>query len=435
MSAEYSALTLRSVLPRCLYSDEDLEEDYRKWWHHAHQETMDLTVTTVVPKMFFMAACAAIAQVLSFCAFRISATCSDEGVATYPSWMLLSVLPFLAARMVGEWACIKRFLRTYVQMALRAGTVPFKVMGISSICSIWLSFYLVFSATNFIDFTTDSAFTAMTMASRSCPGQQISKIWDQTIEQSIFGKFGSILDISWVALGVWLISFVQTIYPLILYYGRGEKPGGPSVANEWYPYLSWAKELRGGHNDLNENKVEGRVPYSALSEAAGLATVQGLAVPLADTILADAFGNSEALYTLDTQIVSRLVLSFIGENCVQINIQTSIFAINAHLLKKKLTSGQMKALLSIFLGIATTLLKLIEVRAYFTCMKVRSITDDWACLGYGGHKRAIRIIKLACVIMILSLLYAAMKLTGAFLCKDSMMNITGCVVLPGSSGS
>merc|ERR1712050_326231 len=137
---------------------------------------------------------------------------------------------------------------------------------------------------------------------------------------------------------------------------------------------------------------------------------------------------------MSQQLVIRIILSYILENCLQINLQITLLAMQRCVMTVWPTQSTMQAQawLSIGLSIVTSSLKLLEAKAFFsfaatiTDMSESYMTaDDKAALR--RFNRNVAVVRVACVVLALSLVYGVCKILAAFLCEHSMWNITGCV--------
>merc|ERR1711972_1247500 len=93
---------------------------------------------------------------------------------------------------------------------------------------------------------------------------------------------------------------------------------------------------------------------------------------------------------------------------------------------------QAQAWLSIGLSIVTSSLKLLEAKAFFNF--AATINDMSESYMTAENKAALRrfnrnvaVVRVACVILALSLVYGVCKIVAAFRCEHSVWNVTGCV--------
>jgi len=280
------------------------------------------------------------------------ATCND-GSASYPKYILLLTIPVALWRGWTEWTCLKLYLPKYVKDVKRqlGDTAPFKIMGANASFSLWICTYLGFSCLNFSDISTDSVFAALTWKSYECPRQQLGTIWQVTMRQSMFGasSVSALSHLPYLVFGAWVVSLIQTIYPVI--HMMGTKAGDVKWKTVW-----------------SRDEVFNIHVFGVLAEASAMASVQNMSAIEVQNVIARSrphtVGRNGAV-ALSQQMRNRVLLSYNAENVLQLNIQVSIFSMNAYIFKRQLNAIQIGALLSIILGILSSLAKLAEAQAFF----------------------------------------------------------------------
>lgn len=240
------------------------------------------------------------------------------------------------------------------------------------------------------------------------------------MEQSIFSPWSGTFDhLPWIVICSWCLSFTQMVYPVVVMAGKRSQ------------------------DKMRWKTIWGREPYSAdvfctLAEASSMASVQSLTIGFTQRSI-DSNASMGVpvehhlpyISELACQMRNRVVLSYNLENVIQTNIQVSVFAINAYIAGKKLIGSQIAALISIVLGILSSLAKLSEAQAFFGLLQdvnvQQLLADDYPDSdSIRALKRDVLCVRIGCVTLVLGLLYATAKLVAAFVCEDSMFNLTGC---------
>jgi hypothetical protein len=373
-----------------------------------------------------------IMQAAFFVLVELNAACpEDDDAPTYPWWIWSVSVPCLLLRNYVEWRALGHFLPCYVKNVRKAGLKPFTVLGVGVPFLVWAAAYVPYSNLNFFDVGTDSLFTVVVIKSEECPGNGMAEVWRSTIQQSIFGGLGvQRVALSSVVTAVWLISFLQMIYPLIQTLGRG------CCRDEQLGQVGLDIGLLSCAPMCNAEK------FADLSEAAGLATVRSVSITSTHASSCKGPGVLENQFTVVDyaagvvrQLLLRFLFTYILENALQLNVQTTVFAIQRSLTKGAITPSQKQTLVSIGITIVLTFLKLAEVKSCFDFTRL----VDGALAGYAPpagtegatllrqYRRRKWGIAAASFVLVLALAYATCKLVAAFVCEGSMFNITGCV--------
>jgi hypothetical protein len=375
-------------------------------------------------------------------------TCPPDGVyPTYDNRVFILALPVIAFRSYVEWRALKRYLPTYVNIvrsSSRRDFFPFKALGKPTNFYVWFAFYGMCTNLNIADVSTDSLQAATAMKATECPGndpeKNLEKIWAITMQQSIFGWLGfpaPFLKLENIVVFVWAVSLVQMVYPLLQTAGRNR-----------------CRRERVGDNGEDTRLLSGEPVFNIdkfgeLTEAAGMATFQSVVVTASHVHmyktsgrLLEPAGLLAYAAPLLRQMVSRFVLCYFLETCLQLNLQTSLFAISFYLDHDPKAHIQMLGSLTLSLGL--TLLKLVEAKSCYdvtraidnaiasgeaTGFRDSDMSEDLWNKNLGTYRRCKRIIAISCIVLVLSLAYATCKLLAVFVCKDSMLNMTGCVQL------
>jgi len=187
-----------------------------------------------------------------------------------------------------------------------------------------------------------------------------------------------------------------------------------------------------------------------LGDAAGMASLQALTIPYNSGLMNRPYVASDSVFqcilinSLADQMIQRIFMSCIMENCLQINLQSTLYAadIAACRLRGVKDHVQVRTLVSISLSIGMSLLKLLDVRDFQKMVKeitagmeIAGVEGNAACLRFQESTRPkLRLLFWGCALIVLSLLFAAVTTVMAHVCKDSMWNTNGCVSLRAQSG-
>lgn len=408
-------------------------------------EYMSWEVGPAVPWLRKSALLMLATQIGIFTFLASTVVCPDvAGVPHYSIFMWVVALPGLIFRLVAEVFAVSVYVSWYVQSINKARRKHpelklFKVMGVSATFIVWLAVSFVFSVLNGIDQMTDTLFTAMYWKAFRCPANHnMMHIWSQVWQQSLFGKtglpplnLGVIIVLSWVTCQLHvLVPFATTI---------------PALSSS----VDYSRKSPGFVNSLcTGEKLSHGFVFDELAEANDSASLQSLASNgnFAAIVKEDVFQHAQigmAMRFSET-MAKRVWLSYIVENAVQVNLQATLFAIFYYVSGQQPTAAMYQSLFSIGLGIGLTFLKLLDATVFrsFSRMmeeKNQDKIDDGGGLGEGSNggasgedrlgkfRRNVKCIYVGFAILTASLLYATLKLFGAFFCEDSLLNLSGCV--------
>jgi len=207
----------------------------------------------------------------------------------------------------------------------------------------------------------------------------------------------------------------------------------------------WGRRLN--HDDV----------FKSLADAVEMVTLHRLALNFARLRVNEPLesrqlkaGHMIEVVSVSRNLASRVILMWIMEHCVQINLQLTFVAYN-FVESREWTWSKVQTLLSIALGIGMAFLNLVTSRDHF------EFTDKVAQLGdkKKGQKslrgaihqdvtdqrveeihsaltlvrQQLWIAKIGRALLVAALIYALCKLSGIFYCKDAFWNLTGCVDL------
>merc|ERR1712062_896841 len=140
---------------------------------------------------------------------------------------------------------------------------------------------------------------------------------------------------------------------------------------------------------------------------------------------------------------SRILLSYVGENCVQLYIQSIVLMLYAALSRmdgaqsdsrcRAYLQNLSQTLLSILVSCLMTLVKLSEAQAFFEVANDAMKKSDRKRPKEEQKKQddaniarilmSVRIVKSACAVMVISLVMTAAKLVGTSMCESAMWNL------------
>jgi len=388
-------------------------------------------VRPVIPKLRCVIYALIFTQSGIFLAVRWSASCQDGGgYPTFPTLIWAGSLPALVYRNYIGWEALQLYLAPYVFRVDEMGMPAFKVFDFPVSYMPWLAFYVVCSNLNYLDIITDSIFAAVAHAASQCPGNHMEELWRISWQQSGFGRVGvPVINFSLLVVGFWLMSFLQMIVPLVMTKeAENDSPDSEETRALRLRMGSEGSMTLGGEKLYDDDKV------AELSEAAGLATIQSLAI---STRLSNESNSSVAVEArpLSSLYVKRFFLTYIAENAAQVNLQSSLFAIDRRVTAGKWGWPATQALLSLVLGLGLTMMKIAEATSFLKF--ARLVERGWqteACEhsqddmdDMDKFRRNVRIVYGLVIFLCLSLAYAVLKLLMAFVCHDSLVNLTGCV--------
>eukprot|EP00929_Paragymnodinium_shiwhaense_P027758 TRINITY_DN16217_c0_g1_i1.p2 TRINITY_DN16217_c0_g1~~TRINITY_DN16217_c0_g1_i1.p2 ORF type:complete len:321 (-),score=24.57 TRINITY_DN16217_c0_g1_i1:158-1120(-) len=306
-----------------------------------------------------------------------------------------------------------------------------RVCGRTSIVA-WLIMYAVFSLLNTLDIGTDSMFAAATGSAFSCGnGDTLKELWRSTWAQSLFGRVQiPAPDIDLVVLSLWLLSFLQFFWPVVTSLDR--RYGGRA------------------HGFCYVSSLSGKEVYYSdvvwdLGDASGMATIAKFQAEKEKKTFHDGrdvearrdAGDWVFIDGLVDVMPKRVFLTWIGENALQINLQTTMFALTkAAAASEGATVAKSTQLQAISISIFATLVKLFEAREWLLLVspfidepgnpnRMDRMLDEFVVRA----RRARWFVRFGCMALIGTLAYAMAKLVGASVCPDALLNITGCVVL------
>ena len=344
------------------------------------------------------------------------------------------MFPIVVLRAIVEWRMLKPALINFALLR------RFHVFGFVQVPFVaWLLYVFGISQVAFGDIGTDSLFAGSTLRALACDAT-LDSVWEKVWQRSMLHWLPAPCLSVTVAIS-WLLSTVQMMWTLLWSIRRSDlqcatlhKVGYCGTSPSVMPFYC---------GNLNHDDV-----LFALADAGDLASLQCMLIPRYAYFLnraqakeqtTDTFILAELQWTkgFANTIVQRIFLSYILENCIQLNVQASLYAIviASWRLRGVDEQLQVRALLSILIGIVASLLKLLDVYGFFSVVQtasivagrtdsneeIRSLNADIQCRGW--------LATLGAFSLILSILYASAKMLMAHLCKDAVWNLNGCVDL------
>lgn len=377
---------------------------------------------------------------LALLAYRVS-YCQEDGFVYRPSWLWYLFAPVLVLNLGLEYRCLQYTVLPFAQV-----TGSFRFVGLKVSYVGWLMLVGCLSIVNKVDMASDSFFLAVALRTDQCQGSevQLDAVWSETIRQSFIPYF-SWIRISTITLVCYIVMYMQLLYPLAQSTPTCGDSADLVVGN------TANAEFR---NILGHNMNLGDV-LMILGEAANMASLQAQ-----NPIYARAkeqykwrheTNPTRSLIFLRNELlrgVVRIGLVALLENAVQLNIQTTLFAMNRAVFGGKY--WQTQTLASILLSLMTSGSK---VMGFWQCWKFyRSVfrriellkeesEDVWtgpSAPDLYRHeelfaRRYMILLWGMVVVFFLLCSYACCKLVAAFVCKESVWNLSGCVDLPQSA--
>eukprot|EP00929_Paragymnodinium_shiwhaense_P027760 TRINITY_DN16217_c0_g2_i1.p1 TRINITY_DN16217_c0_g2~~TRINITY_DN16217_c0_g2_i1.p1 ORF type:complete len:481 (-),score=48.12 TRINITY_DN16217_c0_g2_i1:63-1505(-) len=370
-------------------------------------------------------------QLFIYSLTRYSSTCVD-GSVKMALWVWLALVPLLACRAYAELRIVQWMLLVVLHR-----NNDLRIGGIQTSVVVWLIVYGVFSLLNTLDIGTDSMFAAVTSSTVSCgKGDTLKQLWRSTWAQSVFAHFSiPAPDIDVIVMSAWLLSFVQLLWPAVT-----------SLERRYVTAFSSAGYERNYQSSLMGKNVFFADVVWDLGDASGMATISKFQLEKekqqVKTSVENAIENWGYVDGLVDAMPKRVFLTWLAENALQINLQTTMFALTKAAAARDgsmyAMSSQMQALASISISILATLVKLLEAREWLllvsplvgaqrpqTSQSEMELVEAFQVRA----RRARWFVWFGCIALVGTLAYALAKLVGAFVCRDMLLNITGCVVL------
>jgi len=223
--------------------------------------------------------------------------------------------------------------------------MPFRVLGMSFGFVAWLAYYGAMSQVNLADIGSDSMFAGTTMRSLACPDSRLQEAWEHEWEHSLSAKAHiPAPDLWYLVAGMWAFSLLQILWPV--------------CRTATWADTGYENAVLSCFADKGGSLETGDILF-AVADANGMATLGSLLIPCgAQSIKKNLEGRvfyvedeaANVAVKLRTDVLERIFLSWLGENCLQLNLQGSLYMLNRHLGAS--ATAQIQALASLMIGIA-----------------------------------------------------------------------------------
>lgn len=164
--------------------------------------------------------------------------------------------------------------------------------------------------------------------------------------------------------------------------------------------------------------------FFGVAEESGMAAIGDLMIPFSgDTF--NTYGDrsrsaADVAVGLRTDLSERSFLSYSGESCLQLKARGSLCMFMRHLDASKTT--RIQALVSLMMGTATPLFKLVEARVVLAFSRLPGTNPFRA-----DELRRLAVCSVVgCALFVFSLAYAVAKITMSQVCASSLWDITEC---------
>jgi len=398
-----------------------------------------------------------------------TSVCSEQSgnLAYYPPWIWAFVGLIGFARLWFEWKCLPYAIVPFAQ-AIHG---DFKLACFSVSFYTWFLVGISKSMLFLVDGSSDCLFLVCLLHGLQCEGQRIEPVWNEVMQQSLFygfpalTRYATIANITFV---FWITTWVQLFYPLL-----------ESAPKSFQNAQAQPLEFRAGKGPefehrfatfFNKDMNHGTALFN-MAEAAGFGTVASMmpAFPNAkvracieDETMANAKKAKPMVAHLRSAVphaLHRAGLVGALENVVQLNIQTTLFAIG-RALHPTSPDVQWQVIMSIATSVMTCTLTILEAILFIqffelakpalpTCVKKMKTmhTEDYEVLSmaeqegineealkklraqYNAFRLRESVFYVSIFICILGMAYGISKFVMCFICKNAVWNITGCVDL------
>ena len=344
--------------------------------------------------------------------------------------MWAPVLPAFVFRAFVEWKAVR-----HIALPVAKFGGDFKFIRKISFRS-WLGLCGFLSSLNFVDLFSDSIFAASIGQKLTCGdhGRHLGDQWQKGWAHSAFGLVGfPTPDLGQLILLGWWLSLLQACMPLTKSLGACRTD------------VIWAEfgQKMGEFDDCLGSQIRLDEAAFELGDANGMATLAKLQIRLVRSIVeSNRRDSARLMYAAPLGRVMRykVVLTWILENAVQLNLQTTYLGLARRAATVEgFLDFEVPLLMSISFGLTTNLLKLYEAWEFWAIAapvmeavdrrEYHSTSENYALRE--SLRRSVFIVLLGCCGLVLTLAYAAAKLVGAYVCPGNILNITGCVAVVG----
>jgi len=317
--------------------------------------------------------------------------------------------------------------RTAPVFALR-GVI--KILGMKVYFFVWIAWSMFWSQMNILDICTDSRFVA---TANHILGKEplYDELWNTAWQQSVLGHAPT-PNLRLCILMSWVLSIVQLILPLLRTLRRCDLSSTSMLKVE-----TWASPAIFGGDVLTNASV-----LFGLGEACGFMSVQHSTIPWAlqfsqtrsttgapNGVITSLSGSVDVIW-------DRVFYSLLLENAVQLNLQSTFYALQ--MAAQKITKEDqmhVEVLQSLSVTILGLLLKVAE--AYEFCKLLRASDEIAARVDISAYAKTLnaktqrkgRIVCVGYFLLLTSVAYAVVTCLMAHWCEQSTWTIRGCMTV------
>lgn len=445
--------------------------------------TMSAYVGTCIPWLYFSITLNFVyTSSMVFGGFATASCTGLDNSATYDfGWVLAGFVPFLICHLLIELTCFSHCCLPYIQVSR-----VYVVMGQRVSFSSWLAMNLAQSIAYCVSLTTNALFAATTVYAEvhECGSAELrlhaAEIWRTTLQQSYFVwmfseiSFARLVVIAWILTHVCWCFLLFESTPCCGQRCKMRTPLGPNCRKDG-TIQKWTGE-----------DVVPAARFLTLAEAAGLATIMGMSPSYAQGRAAEELAKLQALESeyqqaglykaelerseqanateryaqelteaeayraalrqkkdvhasayashvlnLSPRVLARIGLVGCLRTGVQLNVQTSIFAIHRALGHSLGMRSSWQEWISIFAGMATSLPAFSLAYGYHrlshiaweNLLSLQSQNSEWIRRSLWRRNVYLGILSLsfvACVSL------ATIKFVMAYQCDHALWNLGGC---------
>ncbi|CAE7246876.1 unnamed protein product [Symbiodinium sp. CCMP2592] len=382
--------------------------------------------------------------ILGCTALFFVAVCSTRSCkegSSYPSvplWVWCFFLLPLPLQLVTERKAVRLVLRTFVMDLLKYKGGTFKVMGVAVSTRIWHSYSIVMLLLGLLDIYSDTAFAGILSfgGTDMCSAGQTASLWNYWWKHGVMGYLPvPVPALDMVILFSWSLMLLQQLVPVVsmirkeqVTYEHGDEGKAISAVT--------------GEQLFNDDV------FFELSEAACFHSIVHISTDHAtcqmERLVREkrhwrimGYGN-----TLCSRLMKRFLLSYVLENCVQLNLQAYTLAINQYQAKHLAVLPRF----SLVIGMVMAAIKAAEIVGFLRNLIpfVTDVAKEAENLeppkeeqrkkfqsGLALFRRVEIYSVLALLLMVSSLLTACFTLLGVQLCPEGVITLKGCLEVPG----
>lgn len=390
-------------------------------------------------------------------------TTKGERMAVVPVWCWVFWIPSFIFSFFVEVKCLRWTSIPYIQVVSH-----YRLFGTKVSFNTWLMVTLFISSLQRVDLATDGFFTATVVANPYCKGEGFDKVWKIVMQQSALHRFHLEDHIAFDAIAVFsfFVMFCQVLYAILMTTPRcgssvdyviGTKRADGEKANVQFT------NMVGEHMNLGDalHILGEPIGMMAITKQKPIFPQKKASLLLKGDVTEDCRKRalSFAKNTLTQGIALLGCVAFL-ENSIQINLQVSYFAMRRAVSHDSLWQWHwMSGLASIFLSLIMSGEKMVVAWEFIkfadkVIQKIDALpqeeapaeeeenpdmgrarsefhhADNWSQeREVAIIRRYNTILKFFTGLLVLLVVYAMCKCVAIFACKDSLLNLTGCVDL------